>query len=102
MPAHIADRLKKEAVKMPERELIDFDLDAFFDNTSTRLIGFIRGYRSDEADSKNIFSHRLSGENQFASLHVNPDGYFEAELELQHPKVHLSNPFMKEYPVQMR
>ncbi len=87
VPAHIVERLKEEAGKIPGREPTDFDSDAFFDNTPARLTGFIRGYKSDEADSKNIISRRLNGEIQHATLHINPDGYFEAVLKLEHPKV---------------
>jgi len=87
VPAHIVERLKAEAGKTSEKETTDFDSDAFFDNTPARLIGFMRGYKSDEADSKNIISRRINGEIQHATLHVNPDGYFEAALKLEHPKV---------------
>lgn len=87
IPAHIMERLEEEAGKMPDREPTDFDSDVFFDNAPARLIGFIRGYRSDEPDSKSIITPRLNGKTQFATLHINPDGYFEAEIQLEYPKV---------------
>ena len=87
VPAHITERLKEEAGKIPDREVSDFDSDAFFDNAPARLIGFIRGYRRDEPDSRNIILPRLNGKAQFATLHINPDGYFEAEIQLEYPKV---------------
>ena len=72
--ARVAERLKEEAGKIPGREPTDFDSDTFFDKAPARLIGFIRGYRSDLPDSKDIISRRLNGEIQHAALHVNPDG----------------------------
>lgn len=87
IPAPVAKRLEEEVLKTAGKETADFDADNFFNDTPSRLVGFIRGYVSDSLQTPMIYSQRLNGEFRGVPLTIYPDGYFEADIHTEHPKM---------------
>lgn len=86
IPASMAKRLKDEVKKTEGTKTADFDSDTFFNPAPSRLIGFIKGYSGDTVQTYPIHSRGLNGEFHFFPLKLYPDGYFEADIKIEHPK----------------
>lgn len=87
IPPAIAEQLKEEIKKGAGAQLADFDSDNFFNSAPSRLVGFIKGYRNDTIQIRPIHTRNLSGVVQSFLLKVYPYGYFEADIQLEHPKM---------------
>lgn len=87
VPDAIARRLEEEIKKTAKKKTVNFDSDKFFDNSPSRLVGYIRGYRGDSLQTHWIHSRRLDGSQQVFPLKLYPDGYFEADLKMEYPKM---------------
>ena len=87
IPASIQKRLEEEIKKTEVKETADFDSDAFFCNEPARLVGFIRGYISDTIKTHTMYTQMISGNIIPLTLKLHPDGYFEADIHLEHPKM---------------
>lgn len=85
--ATIAKRLKDEIKKGELAQPIDFDSDSFFNSAPSRLVGFIKGYWSDTIQTHPIYTRGLSGELHIFPLKLYPDGYFEADIKIEYPKM---------------
>lgn len=83
----VARKLKDELKKGDLVQPADFDSDSFFNSTPSRLVGFIKGYWSDITKSYPIYSRKLNGSIQSADLKLYPNGYFEADINMEHPKM---------------
>lgn len=86
-PAHIVKRLQDEIKKTEGEKTADFDSDIFFDNSPSRLVGFIKGYMSDTVQTRPIQSCKLNGDIQSFPLKIYPNGYFEADIKMEYPKM---------------
>lgn len=87
IPTSIARRLKKEVKKSAKKRTVKFESDNFFSNAPSRLVGFIKGYTGDNVQSFPIYCNRLNGDIQVFPLTVYPDGYFEADIHIEYPKM---------------
>lgn len=87
IPDSIKKRLEEEIKKTLDKETVDFDSDSFFGNEPARLVGFIRGYTSETIKTITIYSRSLSGEILPLPLKLYPDGYFDADIHIEHPKM---------------
>ncbi len=87
IPAAITKRLKDEIKKTEGAKTADFDSDTFFNSAPSRLVGFIKGYWSDTVRTHPIYTCGLSGEYHVFPLKLYPDGYFEADIKIEHPKM---------------
>lgn len=87
LPPSIARRLKDEVKKSAKKETANFDSDNFFNNAPSRLVGFIKGYTGDNVQSFPIYCNRLNGDIQVFPLTVYPDGYFDADINIEYPKM---------------
>ena len=87
IPDSIKKRLEEEIKKTLDKETVDFDSDSFFGNDPARLVGFIQGYTSETIKTITIYSRSLSGEILPLPLKLYPDGYFDADIYIEHPKM---------------
>ncbi len=87
IPASIQKRLEEEVKKTEGKETADFDSDAFFSTEPARLVGFIRGYSSDTIKVFTMYPRDLSGMISPIPLKLYPDGFFEADIHIEHPKM---------------
>ncbi len=87
IPDSIKKRLEEEIKKTLDKETADFDSDSFFGNEPARLVGFIQGYTSETIKTITIYSRSLSGEILPLPLKLYPDGYFYADIYIEHPKM---------------
>src|SRR5690554_4410451 len=87
IPASIQKRLDEEVKKTEGKETADFDSDNFFSTEPARLVGFIRGYSSDTMKTVPMHPRGLSGKILYSPLKVFTDGYFEADIQIEHPKM---------------
>lgn len=87
IPKSVAKRLKDEVRKTSGRKTTDFDSDTFFDTSPARLVGFVRGYKGDSLQTHWMNFRRLNGEVNGFALTLYPDGYFEADIKVEHPKM---------------
>lgn len=87
IPDSIKKRLEEEIKKTLDKETADFDSDSFFGSEPARLVGFIQGYTSETIKTITIYSRSLSGEILPLPLKLYPDGYFYADIYIEHPKM---------------
>ena len=87
IPASIQKRLEEEVKKTEGKETADFDSDNFFSTEPARLVGFIRGYSSDTIKAFTMYPRDLSGMISPLSMKLYSDGFFEADIHIEHPKM---------------
>lgn len=87
IPDSVKNRLEEEIKKSIDKETTDFDSDAFFSTEPARLVGFIRGYSSDTIKSQIIYTRSINSVLSPFTLTLFEDGYFEADIKLEHPKM---------------
>lgn len=87
IPAPIAKRLKNEVKAKRKIKPVDFDSDTFFNPAPSRLVGFIKGYSGDTIQTYPIQYRALNGQTQIFPLKLYPEGYFEADINIEHPKI---------------
>ncbi|GGF73707.1 hypothetical protein [Wenyingzhuangia marina] len=104
IPVSVKEWIDSELAKNTKKPLTSLDTSDFFNDSSARVVGYIKGYNGNQAldfTTGMFYPVNIFESNYFSTIvNIYPDGRFEANLPLSHPvfsKIFINNKWIPFY-----